>query len=214
MTKQEVVKIMCASGVLPVFRTSDLTHLIPVSKALYDGGIGCVEYTMTMPNALEMIKKAVAELPKEVCVGAGTVVDAKTVDLAVDAGAKFIASPGISDEMVNACARRGVASVVGAVTPTEIMRALDLGADIIKVFPAASVGPVFFENMPGPFPGICMMAAGGMTLQNVASYIVAGAKIVTIVPNLYEPEAYAKGDCDTIMKMASKWVEAVKSARK
>ena len=86
--------------------------------------------------------------------------------------------------MIKACRSNGVASVVGAVTPTEIMNALDLGADVIKVFCAASVGPVFFENMLGPFPGICMMAAGGITLQNLKDYIRAGAEIVTYVPNL------------------------------
>jgi 2-dehydro-3-deoxyphosphogluconate aldolase/(4S)-4-hydroxy-2-oxoglutarate aldolase len=213
MTKKEVIEQMCASGVLPVFRTSDITHLIPATKAIYEAGIACIEYTMTMPNALEMIAKGAAELPKGVLLGAGTVVDGKTVDLAVKAGAKFIASPGIAPEMIAACNRNDVVSVVGATTPTEIMNALGLGADVIKVFCAGSVGPVFFENMPGPFPGICMMAAGGMTLDNLKDYIRAGAKIVTMVPNLSDPEAYASGDCETIKRTAAKWVAAVKNAR-
>jgi 2-dehydro-3-deoxyphosphogluconate aldolase/(4S)-4-hydroxy-2-oxoglutarate aldolase len=214
MDKKAAIECMCASGVLPVFRTQDITHLLPATKALYDGGIGCVEYTMTMPSALEMIKKGVAELPKDLYLGAGTIVDGETVDKAVQAGASFIASPGISESMVKACVRNGVVSVVGAVTPTEIMRALDLGADVIKVFCAGSVGPVFFENMPGPFPGIRMMAAGGMTLNNLKDYIKAGAEVVTMVPNLCDPEAYASGDCKTIAATAKKWVEAVKDARR
>jgi 2-dehydro-3-deoxyphosphogluconate aldolase / (4S)-4-hydroxy-2-oxoglutarate aldolase len=213
MNKQAVIEQMCASGVLPVFRTQDITHLIPVTKALYDSGMPCVEYTMTMPRALEMIKKGTDELPKDLYLGAGTIVDGETVDKAVQAGASFIASPGISEPMIAACVRNGVVSVVGAVTPTEIMRALDLGADIIKVFCAGSVGPVFFENMPGPFPGIRMMAAGGMTLNNLKDYIKAGAEVVTMVPNLAEPEAYAVGDCEPIARTAKKWVDAVKAAR-
>jgi len=213
MNKQEVIKRMCASGVLPVFRTSDVKHLTAASRAIYDGGIGCVEYTMTMPGALELIKQGVASLPKDLCLGAGTITDGKTVDLAVQAGATFIASPGISPEMIKACNRNGVASVVGAVTPTEIMNALDLGADVIKVFCAASVGPVFFENMLGPFPGICMMAAGGITLQNLKDYVAAGAQIVTYVPNLVDPAAYAAGDGVPLTRTAVKYVETVKAAR-
>ena len=86
MNKQEVVKRMCDSGVLPVFRTSDVRHLTAASRAIYDGGIGCVEYTMTMPDALEMIRQGVAELPGDLCLGAGTITDGKTVDAAVRAG--------------------------------------------------------------------------------------------------------------------------------
>jgi 2-dehydro-3-deoxyphosphogluconate aldolase / (4S)-4-hydroxy-2-oxoglutarate aldolase len=213
MTKQEVVRLMCDSGVLPVFRTFDVKNLMAASKAIYDGGIGCVEYTMTMPNALDLIKKGAVELPKGVCLGAGTVVDGKNVDLAVQAGASFIASPGIAPEMIKACVKNNVVSVVGAVTPTEIMNALDLGADVIKVFCAASVGPVFFENMLGPFPGICMMAAGGITLANLNDYMRAGAQIVTYVPNLADPAAYAAGDIATLTRTATTYVNAVKAAR-
>jgi 2-dehydro-3-deoxyphosphogluconate aldolase/(4S)-4-hydroxy-2-oxoglutarate aldolase len=213
MDKQEVVKRMCESGVLPVFRTSDMQHLTAASRAIYDGGIACVEYTMTMPDALDLIRQGVAELPKDICLGAGTITDGKTVDAAVQAGASFIASPGISKKMIKGCRRNGVASVVGAVTPTEIMKALDLGADVIKVFCAASVGPVFFENMLGPFPGICMMAAGGITLQNLTDYIRAGAEIVTYVPNLVDPAAYAAGDGAPLTRTAQTYVETVKAAR-
>lgn len=213
MTKQEVVDLMCESGVLSVFRTSDVRNLMAATKAIYDGGIACIEYTMTMPNTLDLIKQGVAELPKGICLGAGTIVDAKNVDLAVEAGAKFIASPGVAFEMVKACVKNNVVSVVGATTPTEIMHALDLGADVIKVFCAASVGPVFFENMLGPFPGVCLMAAGGVTLANLKDYIHAGAQIVTNVPNLVDPAAYAAGDTATLTRTAVTYVEAVKAAR-
>ncbi len=214
MNKQQVIERMCESGVCPVFRTSDVRHLTAASRAIYDGSIACVEYTMTMPDALELVKRGAAALPKDLYLGAGTVTDGKTVDAAVKAGASFIASPGISPEMIKACRNNGVASVVGAVTPTEIMNALDLGADVIKVFCAASVGPVFFENMLGPFPGICMMAAGGITLQNLEDYIRAGAEIVTYVPNLLDPAAYAAGDAAPIARTATTYVETVKAARR
>jgi 2-dehydro-3-deoxyphosphogluconate aldolase/(4S)-4-hydroxy-2-oxoglutarate aldolase len=213
MNKQEVIERMCQSGVLPVFRTSDVRNLLPASKAFYDAGIGCVEYTMTMPAALQWIEEGVAALPKELLLGMGTAMDGRMVDQAVEAGAKFIASPGLSAGMVEACRRNGVVSVVGTITPTEIMEALRLGADVIKVFPAASVGPGFFAEVLGPFPGLCMMAAGGMTLANLKDYVAAGARIVTLLANGLDAAAYASGDCPAITRAARKWVEAVQAAR-
>ncbi len=211
--KQEVIEWMCQSGVLPVFRTNDVRNLFPASKAFYAAGIGCVEYTMTMPGVLDLVREGTASLPKDLLLGAGTVMDGPTVELAVAAGAKFIASPGISAEMVQACQAHGVVSVVGAATPSEIMQALRLGADVIKVFPAISVGPGFFAEVLGPFPGICLMAAGGMTLQNIRDYVAAGAAIVTLLGNGLDPAAYAAGDCPAITRGAIKWVEAVLAAR-
>ena len=213
MSKQEVIARMCQSGVLPVFRTADVRNLIPASKAFYEAGVGCVEYTMTMPNVLELVERAAASLPEDLFLGAGTVMDGRTVDLAVRAGAQFIASPGISTEMIQACNRHNVVSVVGAVTPTEIMEAMRLGADVIKVFPATSVGPGFFAEVLGPLPGLRLMAAGGMTLLNLKDYIVAGAEIVTLLANGLDAAAYAAGDCDAITRAAAKWVEAVRTAR-
>ena len=93
------------------------------------------------------------------------------------------------------------------------MKAVDLGADIIKVFPAACVGPGFFIDVLGPFPGLHMMAAGGMTLPTVRDYIAAGVEIVTFLANGLEPAAYAAGDCTAIERTAAKWVEEVRAAR-
>ncbi len=213
MNKQDVIERMCASGILPVFRTSDMRNLFPAAKAYYDAGIGCVEFTMTMPNALQLVHEGVAQLPKDLLLGAGTIMDGQTVDRAVEAGAQFIACPGISEPMIEACRHHGVVSVVGAMTPTEIMRALDLGADVIKVFPAVCVGAGFFADVLGPFPGLHLMAAGGMSLLTIKDYVAAGAEILTFLGNGLEPNAYATGDCATITRTATKWVEAVRDAR-
>jgi 2-dehydro-3-deoxyphosphogluconate aldolase / (4S)-4-hydroxy-2-oxoglutarate aldolase len=213
MNKQEVIERMCASGVLPVFRTADLKNLFSASKAFHDAGIGCVEYTMTMPGALELVKKGVDSLPQDLLLGAGTVMDGKTVELAVQAGAKFIASPGTEASMIEACKRLGVVSVVGAMTPTEIMEAVRLGADVIKVFPAITVGPAFFTDVLGPFPGLHLMAAGGMSLLTLKDYVSAGAEILTFLANGLDAAAYAAGDCAAITREAKKWVEAVAAAR-
>ncbi len=213
MNKQEVIERMCRSGVLPVFRTNDVKNLLPASRAFYDAGIGCVEYTMTMPGALDLIREGAATLPANLLLGMGTAMDGRMVEAAVAAGAKFIASPGLSAEMVEACNRLGVVSVVGTITPTEIMEAMRLKADVIKVFPATSVGPGFFAEVLGPFPGLCLMAAGGMTLANLAQYVAAGARVVTLLGNGLDAAAYASGDCAAITRAARRWVDAVRVAR-
>jgi 2-dehydro-3-deoxyphosphogluconate aldolase / (4S)-4-hydroxy-2-oxoglutarate aldolase len=213
MNKHDVIHRMCESGVLPVFRTADVRHLLPASKAFHDAGIGCVEYTLTMPHALQLVSEAASSFPSDLFIGAGTVMDGATVDRAVAAGARFIASPGIAPGMVEACQRHGVVSVVGAITPTEIMEAVRLGADVIKVFPATSVGPGFFAEVQGPFPGLCLMAAGGITLLNLGDYVAAGAAIVTLLANGLDAAAYAAGDCAAITRAAARWVDAVRTAR-
>jgi 2-keto-3-deoxy-6-phosphogluconate aldolase len=96
MKKQEVIERMCQSGILPVFRTDDLRHLFPASRAYYDAGIGCVEYTTSMPGILDLVREGAASLPKDLLLGAGTVLDGKTVEMAVKAGAQFIASRALA----------------------------------------------------------------------------------------------------------------------
>ncbi|MFC1462512.1 bifunctional 4-hydroxy-2-oxoglutarate aldolase/2-dehydro-3-deoxy-phosphogluconate aldolase [Verrucomicrobiota bacterium] len=214
MNKETVIKTMCDSGVLPVFRTDDVTHLIPAAKAFHDAGIGCVEYTMTMPNALELIKESAATFPEDLLIGIGTVLDGNTVEQAAEAGATFVACPGHNRDIIEACNHTGMVSVMGAITPTEIMQARSLGADIIKVFPADSVGPRFFTSIHGPFPDLHLMAAGGMTLSSLGDYVSAGAEVVTLLGNGLDPTAYATGDCPAITRAATKWVDAVRTARK
>ncbi len=211
--KKQVLQRMCDSGILPVFRTGDVRHLFPASKAFYDAGIGCVEYTMTMPGALDLIREACLGMPEDLFLGAGTVMDPASVARAVKAGARFIASPGFAPEVVKACKRHKVVSVVGAMTPTEMMEALSLGADVIKVFPANVVGPAYFAEVLGPFPGACLMAAGGINVANVKDFVAAGAQIVTLLGNGVDAEAYAAGNVANITRAARKFVKAVQEAR-
>lgn len=205
---------MVQAGLLPVFRTDDVRNLLPATKALYDAGIGCIEYTMTMPNCVQLLKDASACLPKDLYLGMGTVTDAKTVHLAVEAGAAFIASPGLCPQVIEACKRHGVVCVAGTMTPTEIMEAVRLGADVIKVFPAGAVTPEFFSDVLGPFPGLHLMAAAKSAMQNLDEYIAAGAEIITFLGNGLDAAAYAAGDFATITRAAAKWVEAVQAARR
>lgn len=213
LSKDAIVERMIQTGLLPVFRTTDVRHLFPASKALYDAGIGCIEYTTTMPNCMQLIRDAAATLPEDLYLGVGTVTDAATVDLAVDAGATFIASPSLCPDVVRACNRHGVVCVAGVMTPTEIMEAIHLGADVIKVFPAGAVSPEFFSDVLGPFPGLHLMAAAKSAMQRLDEYIQAGVEIITFLGNGLDAAAYASGDCAAITRAARKWVEAVQTAR-
>jgi 2-dehydro-3-deoxyphosphogluconate aldolase / (4S)-4-hydroxy-2-oxoglutarate aldolase len=213
MHRKELIQTMCASGVLPVFRTSDVRHLLTATQAYRDAGIACVEYTMTIPGSLKLVQKATTAFPPDFLVGAGTVLDGETAERAIFAGARFLASPGCAPEVIDVCEKHGVLSVVGAITPTEIMTALKLGANVIKVFPATSVGPGFFSEVLGPFPGTVLMAAGGMSLDNLADYVTAGAQVVTLLANGLDAAAYASGDGPVITRAARAWVEAVHAAR-
>lgn len=208
-----MIERMCEPGVLPVFRTNDVRHLMKASLAYYDAGIRCVEYTLTMPDALGLIKQASQELPPDMIIGAGTILDSQDVAKVVKAGAKFIASPGFNPEVVRACAKLKVASVVGAITPTEIANALKCGADVIKVFPAGAVGPVFFSEVLGPFPGVRLMAAGGINIHNAGDFIRAGASVVTVLGNGIDAKSYASGKCAPITRAAREFVRVVRDAR-
>jgi 2-dehydro-3-deoxyphosphogluconate aldolase / (4S)-4-hydroxy-2-oxoglutarate aldolase len=214
MSKQEVLSSMCRSGLLPVFRTKDARNLFAASRAFYDAGITCVEYTMSMPNVLDRLAEGAAQLPNDLYLGLGTVIDAVTVDKAVAAGARFIATPGLSAEVVEACKRHEVVCVAGIMTPTEIMEALQLGADVLKVFPAASVGPEFFIDVLGPFPGLHLMAASKTALEELDRFVPAGAEIVTFLGESLDPVAYASGDFTTLTQTAKKYAVAIQTARK
>ena len=209
-----ILDLMCDVGVLPVFRTDETSKLIPASIALLKAGVRVMEYTLTMPKALASIEHAVAELPPEIILGAGTALDGPSARLAILAGAKFVVSPGLSPEVIETCHQYGVPTVAGATTPTEIMNALKLGVRMIKIFPANSLSPSHIFDLKAPFPQAQFMIAGGITLENVAAYIKAGADVVTIGGHCVDAAAFARGDYDAITKITKEFIATIDQARK
>ena len=208
------IQLMCDVGVLPVFRTNETQKLIPASLALFKAGVRVMEYTLTMPKALASIEHAVAELPPEIILGAGTALDGESARLAILAGAKFVVSPGLSPEVVEMCHRYGVPTVAGASTPTEIMNALKLGVRMIKIFPANSLSPAHIFDLKAPFPQAQFMIAGGISLENVGAYIKAGADVVTIGGHSVDAAAFASGDYAGITRTTKNFVSAIAEARR
>jgi 2-dehydro-3-deoxyphosphogluconate aldolase/(4S)-4-hydroxy-2-oxoglutarate aldolase len=208
-----VVEKLQATGVVAVVRLADGGQLRQVARALWDGGVRAIEITMTVPRAVAIIASLADELPEEFLVGAGTVLDAATAHEVIRAGARFVVSPVLKTEIIDACRDRGCAVIPGAFTPTEIVRAWDAGADIVKVFPSTSLGPGYFKDLRGPLPHVRLMPTGGVTRENAADWIRAGAVAVGAGTALVDPAAVGAGRFDTIRDTARAFIDAVAAAR-
>ncbi len=159
---------------IAIIRNLPPADVLKVSKALRDGGVRIIEITMNSPKALTVIEELTSELGDDIIVGAGTVLDPETARAAILAGAKFILSPTVNLETIKCTKRYGALSIPGAFTPTEILTAFEHGADIVKVFPA-SLGSDYIKDILGPLSQIPLLPTGGVNLENIQSFIRAGA---------------------------------------
>ena len=167
----DVLTRLANSIVVPVVVLDKVEDAIPTAKAMAAGGVDTMEITFRTACAPEAIK-AVAENCPEVCVGAGTIINVEQAKLAVEMGAKFIVSPGFSDEVVGWCVENGIPVAPGCVTPTEIMGALKHGLKMVKFFPANVYGGLnAMKNLAGPFVGLKFLPTGGVNSSNIKEYI-------------------------------------------
>src|SRR2546426_1306418 len=161
MGKENQLRHMLDCGIVAVVRSPDSGQLVEVARALADGGVTVVEITMTVPNALDVLRQVRQALGDRVLLGAGTVLDAETARAVLLAGAEYIVAPTVNLEVIKLCRRYDKLVMPGAFTPTEILTAWEAGADIVKVFPAEVVGPAFFKALRGPLPHVRLMPTGG-----------------------------------------------------
>jgi 2-dehydro-3-deoxyphosphogluconate aldolase/(4S)-4-hydroxy-2-oxoglutarate aldolase len=211
-TRAETVKAIEAAGIVAVVRLADSRSGAEVASALKAGGITIIEVTMTVPNAVALIGELSRSLDG-VVIGAGTVTDVKTANDVIAAGAQFVVSPVFRPELIAACHSRDVAMMPGCFTPTEILGAWELGADIVKVFPSTALGPTFFRDLRGPLPQVKLMPTGGVTLQNAGEWIAAGAAAIGVGSALVDPKAVSTRRFDSITDNARQFVDAVRAAR-
>jgi len=211
--RARVVQDIESSGVVAVIRLSDGGALRTVAEALAEGGVRALEVTMTVPRAVELIEELAASLPAEFLLGAGTVLDAETARQVILAGARFVVSPVFKPGVIETGLRHDVPVMPGCFTPTEILTAWEAGADIVKVFPAAALGPGFFKDIRGPLPQVRLMPTGGVTRENAGDWIRAGAVAVGAGAALVDPKAVAARRFDVISHNARQFVQAVKLAR-
>lgn len=200
-------------GVVPVIRGGKADIIVDLALALASGGITTIEITVEAPGAMDAIKKAASEIGDKILVGAGTVLDSDTARMAILAGAEFIVSPSLQPDVITVCKRYGKIVVPGAMTPTEIVSAYELGADLVKVFPAGVLGPRFIKDVRGPLGHIPIMCTGGIDVHNAADFIKAGCVAVGVGGSLVSQKAIAEGDWAAITAKARQLVEVVQQAR-
>jgi 2-dehydro-3-deoxyphosphogluconate aldolase / (4S)-4-hydroxy-2-oxoglutarate aldolase len=214
MTKNETLEYILSSGVVAVIRMKDPERLSRVVMAIRDGGVRCIEITMTVPGAVEIIASMVKSVPPDVLVGAGTVTDKGTANDVIAAGAKFVVSPVFRADVVAVTKAAGAVAMPGCYTPTEILTAWEAGADVIKVFPATSLGPKYFKDVAGPFPHIRLMPTGGVTIENVGEWVKAGAVAVGIGSDLLDKKAIDEGRYEVLTERAARMVRNFVDAKR
>lgn len=209
----DILNQLLDEKVVAIVRLDSGEKLIKVAEALKAGGISAIEFTCTTPGALDMIKEASAHFDGEVLMGAGTVLDPETARAAILAGAEFIVTPTINLETIAMCKRYGKVTVAGAMTPTEMLTAWEAGADLVKVFPASVVGgPAFIKAVLSPLPQLRLVPTGGVSADNAAQFLEAGAAAVAVGGNLVNKKSVANGDWAAITAEAQRLVAAVESA--
>lgn len=198
-------------GVVPIIRAPSPDVALRISEVLIDAQMPIIEVTFTVPRAAEVIRGLREEFP-DLLVGAGTVLDAPTARAAITEGAQFLVSV-IAPPDVIACGRQyGVAVIPGAFTPAEILAAVRLGADVVKLFPASVGGPGYLRALREPFPSLRLFPTGGISAANVQEWFAAGAAAVGVGSSLVRDVAKT-GDYESLRQRALDLMRAVTHAR-
>lgn len=204
MTPDDFIRQLEADRTLAVVRAAGIPDAAELCKALADGGIRSVELTFTTPDVLRHVKRAAETAAQHgAAVGIGTVLTGDQARAAIDAGAQFLVTPGLRPDVAAVAAAAGIPFSLGAMTPTEVAQALDLGSSVVKIFPARQLGPAYLKDLQGPYPGIRLLPSGGIDASNALSYLDAGAMAVCCGTSVVPPAAVAAGDWADISARAA-----------
>jgi 2-dehydro-3-deoxyphosphogluconate aldolase/(4S)-4-hydroxy-2-oxoglutarate aldolase len=213
MKKSEVRAHIETSGIIPSVRVSATDDARFAAEAVYRAGIPIAEITMTVPNAIEVIAHLAKTLP-DMVVGGGTVLNVETAQRCLDAGAKFLTSPGLVGKVVDFAVKNDVLVFPGALTPTEVIAAWEAGADFVKIFPCSQVGgPVYLRSLKVPLPQVPLIASGGVNQLSAFNFILAGATALGIGGELMPPESVYRRKEEHIHELARRFIGMVKDAR-
>lgn len=214
LDKKQTLDRIGHAGIVPVVRASTPEKAISIADAIRDGGVNIVEITMTVPGAIDVIARLRERYGNDVLLGAGSVVDEETARAAVDAGARFVVGPAIDHGVIAACKELGVVCCPGALSPSEVLEAWRLGAEVIKVFPAGNVGgPKYIKALKAPLPQIELMPTGGVNVDTAAAFIKAGSFALGVGSGLVDKKAVAAGDYDAITRLAGEFIRIIREAR-
>ena len=213
-TREPRLRVIGETGVVAIIRLDRPDHLLAVARAIREGGVRAIEFTMTTPGALGVLAAAARELGDEVLLGAGTVLDPETARACILAGATFVVSPALNTGTVELCRRYSVAVLPGALTPTEVVTAWQAGADVVKVFPCGALGGAkYLKSLKAPLPQVEMIPTGGVSLKTAAEFIEAGALALGVGADLVDTKAIRAGQPERVTEAARAYVAAVREAR-
>lgn len=213
MNKEEVRARIEDIGIMPGIRVTSAELALFAAETVYEAGIPVAEVTMTVPNAIEVIAQLAQNYPDFV-VGAGTVLDTETVRRCVDAGARFITSPGLVPDVLEYTLKSDLVAIPGALTPSEVIASWRAGADFVKIFPCAQVGgDQYIRALKVPLPQVKLIASGGVNQLTATNFIYAGASSLGIGSELMPRKAVATRQDQWIRELARRFLEAVRNAR-
>ena len=213
MTGAETLQQILAGGIVAVVRSPHAEQLVGVARALAQGGVRAIEITMTVPDAIEVIREVARDLGGEILLGAGTVLDPETARSAILAGAEYVVAPTVNLDVIRVCRRYDKVVMPGAFTPTEVLAAWEAGADVVKVFPADVGGPQYLKALLAPLPQVRLMPTGGVDLESAAAFLKAGACCLGVGSSLVDKDAVASGDFARIRDLAGQFIRIVRETR-
>jgi len=197
---------------IAIIRLDDLSEALQIARALEQGGIRALEFTLTNAGAVDAIGRVKAEMPAHVLVGAGTVLEAEEARRCIGVGADFLVTPTFLPDVVGVGVEAGVPVACGAFSPTEIMAAWRAGAALVKVFPAGRLGPGYIKDVLAPLPDLRLVPTGGINLENCAAFLDAGAYTVAVGSSLVAESIVSRGDWAALRDLARQYVEACRRA--
>jgi 2-dehydro-3-deoxyphosphogluconate aldolase / (4S)-4-hydroxy-2-oxoglutarate aldolase len=214
MSRPDVVERIEALGIVPVVRAPSAAVALRAARAVLAGGIDVLEITMTVPDALDVLRGLSAELGDRVLLGAGTVLDATTARACIAAGAQFIVAPGLDLETVRVVQELGRPVMPGALTPTEVIGAWKAGADMVKIFPCSAVGGAdYLRALKAPLPQVKLLPTGGVDRQTAADYIRAGAAALGVGTALVDLKVLGQQGEEALASRARELIEIVRATR-
>jgi 2-dehydro-3-deoxyphosphogluconate aldolase/(4S)-4-hydroxy-2-oxoglutarate aldolase len=214
MKSSELTAKIREIAVVPIVRTSSAEMAIAAAEAVYEGGIPCVEITMTVEGALKALEAVADRYGDRIMLGAGTVLDPETARACMLAGAQFFVTPSLNTRTIEMAKRYSKAIFPGALTPTEILTAWEAGADGVKVFPCSAMGGAkYIKAVKAPFPHIELVPTGGVNLETIHEFLLAGASAVGVGGELVDAKTCAEKNFHVITARAQKYREAVAKAR-
>jgi 2-dehydro-3-deoxyphosphogluconate aldolase/(4S)-4-hydroxy-2-oxoglutarate aldolase len=210
----DTAQIIESAGLIPVLRAKSEKQAHAVVQAMIKGGIRVVEVTMTVPDAVDLLKVLKKEYGDTVLLGSGTVTTAKEAEETIAAGAEFVVSPSLHPEVITATKALGKLSIPGALTPTEVITAYRAGADYIKIFPCSAMGGApYLKALLAPFPFLKLIPTGGVTFHTAASFLEAGAKALGVGSDLVNLAAIDEGKPEIITGAAEAYLQVLAKHR-